>query len=904
MSEDRDERLDHPFHAMTVEDVAEVVGVDPQAGVRSDEVVRRRARYGENTLSKHEARSFLERLAGQFHNPFIYVLLVAAVITAALSEWLDASVIVGVVVAVVVTGLVFEGRAERAIEAVRDMLTPTARALRDGAIVKLPSAELVVGDLVLLEAGDRVPADLRLVAAKNLRTQEAALTGESAPVSKRTEPVDADAALGDRSCMAYAGTLVATGTARGLVVHVGDHTEIGRIGRLLGKVEPPKTPLDRRLETFTRWVSVGIVALAAITFLVGFLVWDRAPAEMFFAAVAIAVAAIPEGLPAVMTVTLANGVSRMAARRAIIRRLPAVETLGSVTVICSDKTGTLTKNEMTVRTVRLASAVLEVEGAGIRPEGGLREDGAKASLDTHPALEVLARAGLLASDATLKRRGDDWVAEGDPTEIALVVLAEKLGLAGSKWPRLDAIPFDPERCYMATLNEGPEGARAIFVKGAPERLLSMCHREATKDGERPLDRDAWTKAIDEIAARGQRVLALATRNGFSGAAIAPEDVESGLTWLGLVGLIDPPRPEAIEAVATCHRAGIRVKMITGDHEITAQAIARELGLLHPERSLAGRALAELDDAAFRRAATEVNVFARTSPEQKLRLVEALSSEGEIVAMTGDGVNDAPALKRADVGIAMGKKGTDAAREVAAMVLADDDFASIEHAVEEGRTVYDNLKKTILFILPTDAAEALIIALAILAGAELPMTPLHVLWVNTITAATLGMALAWESAEGDVMARPPRPPEEPLLTRFVVFRILYAGILLLLASGYVFATQRSLGVSLAEAQTACVNALVVAEMFYLFSARSSRAPAFTLSGIFGSRAVIVSIVACLLLQIAFTHAPFMNALFGTAPIDSSAWERCVGVGIAVFVLVEIEKLVRRRWHARRATAPAA
>ena len=888
------------WHSVTVDEVVAEFGADPDRGLPVEEIDRRRQRFGENKLTPGSERTALKRLVGQFNNLFIYLLLVAGVITALLGEWLDSGVIFAVVLIIAVIGYVQEGRAERALEAVRNILSPKAWALRDGRRREIPAEQLVPGDVALLEAGDRVPADLRLIRTKNLQAQEAALTGESSAVEKRTEPVDGNADLGDRVCMAYAGTVVTAGQGVGVVVATGDSTELGRISGMLSEVQTLKTPLLQRLDAFSKVLSLAIVALAVATFAVGILVWELPLAEMFFAAVSIAVAAIPEGLPAVMTVTLAIGVERMARRNAIIRRMPAVETLGAVTVICADKTGTLTRNEMTAKTLRTARQDVEVEGVGYEPHGGFLLDDEEIRLDEHPLAMELVRAGLLCNDAAVHREDDEWKPEGDPTEVALVVLARKAGMDPKREnedrPRLDVIPFASERRYMATLNHDHEGNHFIYVKGAPERLLEMCSRQWQDGQSGEIDVDMWKQRVEEVAGRGQRLLA-AARKDLDGEQreLTEADVERDLTLLGLFGLIDPPREEAIEAVAACRSAGIRVKMITGDHGTTARAVARQLGLESVDESLTGHEIDALDDEGLRSAIRRVDVFARASPENKIRLVMALQADNEVTAMTGDGVNDAPALKRADVGISMGLKGTEAAREASEMVLADDNFASIERAVEEGRTVYDNLKKAILFILPTNAAQALIVFTAILLGMMLPITPVQILWVNMITAVTLGIAFAWERAEGDVMRRPPRRTDEPLLTGFVLWRIALVGVVLLLGVGYLFTEEQARAVTSVEfARTMAVNALVMGQIFYLLNARSFTKPAYTLDGLFGSRVVMIAIGACLGLQLLFTYAPFMNTLFGTEALDAGAWARCVAVGLGIFVLVEIEKAVRRKW----------
>jgi P-type Ca2+ transporter type 2C len=887
------------WHAVASDEALDALGVDPEAGLSDDEVEQRRQQFGANRLTPHTRRTALTRLVSQFNNLFIYLLMAAAVVTAVLGEWLDSGVIFGVVLIIVIIGFVQEGRAARALEAVRGMLAPKARVLRGGQEHRIPAEEVVAGDIVVLQAGDRVPADIRLIHTKSMQAQEAALTGESTAVEKNPDPVAEDAELGDRASMAFSGTLAAAGEGMGVAVSVGDATEIGRISGMLSQVESLKTPLMQRLDAFTKVLSIAIIALAAFTFAAGVVIWDRDWGEMFFAAVAIAVAAIPEGLPAVMTVTLALGVQRMARRNAIIRRLPAVETLGSVTIICSDKTGTLTKNEMTAKTIRTAEEDIEVEGVGYEPEGGFRIDDGDIDLEEHPVAMEIVRAGMLCNDATLSREDGEWTPEGDPTESALIVLAHKAGLEPEhekeEWARIDAIPFASERRYMATLNTGGEGKRYIYVKGAPERLLEMCAREQRGEDSGDLDVDAWERRIDRIAERGQRVLAVA-RKEISGEpdALDEDDIEQDLTLLGLFGLIDPPREEAIEAVAACQSAGIRVKMITGDHKLTAQAIARELGLESPDEALIGRELEYLGDDELRRKAVDVDVFARASPEHKLRLVEALQAERQVIAMTGDGVNDAPALKRADIGIAMGQKGTDAAREASAMVLADDNFASIERAIEEGRTVYDNVKKAILFLLPTNAAQALIIVTAILLGLVLPVTPVQILWVNMISAVTLGIAFAWEKAEGDVMQRPPRATDDALLTGFVLWRVGFVAVLLLFGAGLLFLQEQARDETTLEfARTVAINALVMGQIFYLLNARLFYRSAFSWEGVFGSQAVLIAIGICLALQLLLTYAPFMNLLFGTEPLDIEAWIRCVAVGGAVFVLVELEKFVLRR-----------
>ncbi|MDO9636543.1 MAG: HAD-IC family P-type ATPase, partial [Thiobacillus sp.] len=684
-----------------------------------------------------------QRLLLQFHNVLIYVLLAAGVITALLGHWLDSGVIFGVVIVNAVIGFIQEGRAEEALDAIRDMLSLHATVTRAGERHEIPAEELVPGDIVHLASGDRVPADMRLIDIKSLRVMEAALTGESLAVDKQVDPVAEDAALGDRTSMAWSGTLVTYGQATGVVTATGSETELGRISTLLSTVEKLTTPLLKQMSRFGQWLAGGILLLSALLF--GFGVWvrDYAASDMFLAAVGLAVAAIPEGLPAIMTITLAIGVTRMAHRHAIIRRLPAVETLGAVSVICSDKTGTLTRNEMTVQTIIDADDRFEVSGSGYAPEGGFSRADEQVDPESQPLLQELAHAALLCNDADLRETGDGWQLTGDPTEGALLTLALKAGLAlrqtREALPRTDVIPFESEHRFMATLNHDHAGHGYLYLKGAPERVLALCATQRGADGDSAFDPEHRNARMEEAAAQGMRLLALAVRRSDSATTLNFDDIEAGgFTLLAVLGLADPPREEAIKAVADCRAAGIRVKMITGDHAATALAIGKQLGLGESIRAMTGAEIETFDEARLREVVGEVDVFARASPEHKLRLVEALQSLGEVTAMTGDGVNDAPALRRADIGVAMGKKGTEAAKEAAEMVLADDNFASIAHAVEEGRTVYGNLKKAIVFILPTNAAQAGMVLIAILLGLTLPITPVQILWVNMVTAVTLAL----------------------------------------------------------------------------------------------------------------------------------------------------------------------
>ncbi len=888
----------HDWHALAPEVALQHFGGSLE-GLRSIDLAERFARYGANRLPAAKPRSVARRLLGQFHNLLIYVLLGSAAITAALGHGIDTAVILGVVIVNALVGFVQEGRAEKALDAIRSMLTLRASVLRDGHRVTVSAEELVPGDLVLVEAGDRVPADLRLIRCRNLQIQESALTGESVPVEKSPDAVAADTALADRTSMAFSGTLITAGHGTGVVVATGNVSELGRISALVGTVETLATPLLRQMDRFARWLTGAILATAGAVFAFATLIQDYAVAEAFLAMVGMAVAAIPEGLPAVMTITLAIGVQRMAARNAIVRRLPAVESLGSVSIICTDKTGTLTRNEMTVRTVVTVHDVVEVTGVGYEPHGAFRS--AQRDVDPRGDLYLweLSRASLLCNNANLRQTDEGWVVDGDPMEGALVALAIKAGheapLLRRQLPRTDEIPFDAQHRFMATLHHSHEDGAFLCLKGAPERVIEMCEHQRGETGNRPVDAEFWHRQVEALASEGQRVLAVAVKPLAVGhRELTFADAESGLVLLGLLGLIDPPRDEAVAAVRDCRAAGIRVKMITGDHAATARAIARQLGLENHHDVATGQVLEALDDAALRRLAWPTDVFARTSPEHKLRLVKALQAEGAVVAMTGDGVNDAPALKRADVGIAMGHKGTEAAKEAAEMVLADDNFASIAAAVSEGRTIYDNLKKVIAWTLPTNGGESLSIIAALLLGLTLPITPVQILWINMVTAATLGLTLAFEPTEPDAMRRLPRRADEPLLSGFLVWRVLLVSVLFVAGVFGSFAWALNRGLPLEEARTIVVNTIVVMEIFYLFSVRYLRLTSLSWSSALGTPAVLIGVTLVTVLQLLFTYVPFMQDLFASRPVAPLDGIAIVGVGVALLAVLELEKLIWRKF----------
>jgi magnesium-transporting ATPase (P-type) len=887
-----------PWHALTADEVRARLHTTEQ-GQDDDEAGERLRRHGPNRLPPPKRRGPLLRLLMQFHNILLYVMLGAAVITALIEHWVDTGVLLGAVLINAIIGFIQEGKAENALDGIRSLLSPHATVIRRQGRREIDAAELVPGDLVFLASGDRVPADLRLIAVKELRVEEAALTGESQAVRKHDTAVAADAPLGDRRSMAYSGTMVVYGQATGIVVATGAGTELGQINHMLAGIPTLTTPLLRQINRFGRFLALVILVMAALTFAMGTLWRDHAPTDMFMMVVALVASAIPEGLPAIMTVTLALGVQRMARHRAIIRRLPAVETLGSVTVICSDKTGTLTRNEMTVQRVVCAAHAFDVGGVGYAPVGDISIDGHITPAARHRALALAIRTGMLCNDARLREHEGLWRVDGDPTEGALLVLGEKAGLKqdgeNRRWPRIDSIPFESEHRFMATFHRDEQGEPWIFVKGAPERIFDICALQCTHDGEEAFDPARWQRMAAETAAQGLRLLALACKRAApaAGDRLALDDVREGYLLLGLVGIIDPPREEAILAVDECHRAGIRVKMITGDHAETARTIGAQIAIGVGKKAVTGAEIERLDAAALRRVVSEADIFARASPEHKLRLVQALQDGGQVVAMTGDGVNDAPALKRADVGVAMGLKGTEAAKEASDMVLADDNFATIATAVREGRAVYENIKKFILFMLPTNGGEALIVIAAILFQLTLPLTPVQVLWINMVTSSTLGLALAFEPAERDIMARAPRPPGEALLSGFFVWRVALISVLMMIGALGLFLWELGQGTDLDTARTIAVNAVVVAEMFYLVNSRYIYAPVTNRAGLTGNPYVLLAIAACIVLQLVFTYVPGMQAVFGSAGLGLDEWIKVIAAGLLVFCVAELEKHAIRR-----------
>jgi len=869
------------------------------SGLTADEAARRLAKYGRNQLPKVAGRHLLLRFLAHFHNALIYFLLAAAIAASLLGHVVDAAVIAAVVLVNAVVGFIQEGKAEKALSAIHNLIAPHAYLIREGRRFKVPVEEIVPGDIVSLEPGERVPADLRLIRTSALRIEEAILTGESVAAEKREAPAPKEAALGDRHSMAYSGTLVAAGQGLGVVVATGGATEIGRISALLREVQPLTTPLLRQINHFGKQFTWITLAVAAVLFAFAVLVRGYAWPDALIAVVALSVGAIPEGLPAVITITLAIGVQRMARRHAAIRQLPAVETLGATSVICSDKTGTLTRNEMTVRRLEVSHGRFAVTGSGYVPEGRLEAASTDDAAANKQRLEsgCLVLAGVVCNDAQLNHEKDSWHVMGDPMEGALVALAIKAGLEPEltrhEWPRLAEIPFDAKHRFMATLHRHATGDCRIFVKGAPDELLQRCVAQIDGEGTASLDQGAWGAKVANAAAQGERVL------GFAVKAVAPDadklafsDLD-GLVFIGLIGFIDPPREEAVAAIKECHSAGIAVKMITGDHAETAAAIARQLGFGEDPRVLTGRELDDISDTDLPAIVTGVSVFARTNPEHKLRIVRALQSTGAIVAMTGDGVNDAPSLKQANVGVGMGHKGTDAAKEASQMVLLDDNFASIVAAVNEGRVVYDNIRKVTAWTLPTNGGEVLAVITAILFNFSMPMSAVQILWINLVTAGTLGLALAFEPAEPNVMQRRPRPANQGLLAPFLIWRVALVSFVFLAAVLGVFFYSLGRGDELAMARTLVVNLIVVLEVFYLFNVRYLHYTSYSWKGLLGTPAVLSAVAVVIVAQAMFTYWPAMQALFDTRPLAFLDGVLVICIGMVMMAILEVEKIVMRR-----------
>lgn len=879
--------VEQTWHAIDWKNVVSVLGSDLERGLGQSVFEQRLRTIGPNQLTEKRARPWWIDFLFQFHEPLIVILVLSGFVSGLLGEWVDAGVIWAVVLLNGIVGFLQESRAAKAIDSLSKTMVSEATVIREGVRQRIDARQLVPGDIVHVASGDQIPADLRLIRVRELRIAEATLTGESLPIEKESGILPLDTLLADRINMAFAASLVTFGTGDGIVVATGDQTEVGKISGLIQSATDVSTPLTREIARFSRWLLVVILTLSCITFLIG-IARGESVQHMFHAAVALAVAAIPEGLPAAVTIVLAIGVARMARRNAIIRRLPAVETLGSTSVICSDKTGTLTENQMTVQKIFTEGQWFSVTGSGYSPQGEiLSED---TAISNGELVQVL-RAGVLCNDSFLKEIDGSWDVQGDPTEGALLTVAIKSGMdlesLHRSFPRIDAIPFESDFQYMATLHPG-----VVYVKGSVESVLARCtHAEDC----------SILEAAAIMGRAGLRVLAFAMMDVSEGlGSVKHTDLAKGLKFLGLQGMIDPPRPEAKHAVRTCMEAGIQVKMITGDHASTAAAIAEQIGIDGKKEKdrlvvINGQQLAGLEEEQLDRVAEEVSVFARVSPEQKLRLVKALQRCGKIVAMTGDGVNDAPALKQADIGIAMGIGGTDVAKDSAAMILIDDNFASIQAAVEEGRGVFDNLSKFLAWALPTNVGEGLIIFVSVLFGATLPIIPVQILWVNLTTGILLGMTLTFEPKEAGLMKRHPRDPKESFLTQRLLVRIVIVGLVMLIGGFVLFEWELSNGASEAYARTTVVNMFVIVETFYLFCSRSLSTALWRIN-ILSNRWLLIGVGAMIALQLLFTYMPLMNVLFHTEPTNLDSWLSVLFLSCITIVAVETEKRFGR-WNSQ-------
>jgi len=880
------------WHALSPEQVLNELKAE-KSGLSAQQVQQRLAEYGANRLQEAKRISWPIRLLLQFHNPLIYALLVSAAITAILGLWTDTIMIAAAAIINALIGYFQENKAEKALKAIHELLAPTATVLRDGVRHSVPATALVPGDVILLKSGDRVPADCRIIDATNCRVNEALLTGESDVVDKKIAAVSEATPLAERACMLYAATTIVYGTAQAVVVTTGKHTEIGKIGTLLKSVPKLKTPLLRQLEVFTRRIIYVIVGLAIATFLYGTLVKHFSPTDMFASAVALAVAAIPEGLPAVLSIILAIAVMRMTRQKAIVRHLPAIETLSSVSVICTDKTGTLTRNEMTVTTIVTTDHTYNVTGSGYEPNGKILLREQSAELSEHPELQQLITIGALCNDAQLRFHDKQWLLHGDPVDGALLTLAHKAQFdrqrLRSEFPEQDSLPFESQQQYMATLHQDKLGNQFIALKGAPETILKLC---SSQFFDRALDTTHWHHKIDELTKTGQRVIAIAKKALHTEQQeLHFDDIRSGFTLLGLVGCQDAAREDVKAAVEECQAAGIQVKMVTGDHAATALSVAKQVGIDTTGGVLTGTDIEALSDQALIEAVAKTNIFARTLPEQKLRLVQAMQATGQTIAMTGDGVNDAPALKLANIGIAMGQKGSEVAREAAEIVLADDHFTTIKEAVKEGRTVYANLKKALFFMLPTSAAEALVVTLAIAFGQTLLITPVQILWVNMITAVTLAISIAFEPSESDVMKEKPRHPKEPLFSKLLVWRIFIVAFIMLVGIFSLFWWRHLAGDTLATARAIAVNAIIFAQVSYAFNSRRIRKSVWRLKDFFGNRSMLIAIGIVILFQLLMTYTAPFHHFFGVASIKLVAWAGLIVFMVIQFCLIEFFKKVR-------------
>ncbi len=890
----KEKKTQQPWFAIDIEQVTKDLDTDISSGL-SDEIVKERiAEYGENRLPEKKKKNIIIRFLKHFNDVLIYILFVAAIVTLILGEYVDTIVILIVAIINALIGFFQENKAEKALDNIKNMLSLKANVMRNGKRTEVDADQITIGDIILLNPGDKVPADARLIEASNLKVEESSLTGESVPSDKKTDKLEEDTMLGDRTNMIFSSTTVSAGTGKAIVTDIGEETEIGKINQMMSDVGTLTTPLLKQTAKFGKSVSVVIIVTGVLVYLFGYFFRDYNPEELLLSVIGLCIAAVPEGLPAILSIILAIGVQNMAKRNAIIRNLPSVETLGAVSVICSDKTGTLTRNEMTVKTLINAARVFKVTGTGYEPKGEIKMNDEVINPNDYGVLKELIECFYLCNDSEIeKNEKGHWYIKGEPTEGALITLYQKAKIEDEEAKRIASIPFDSEYKYMAVLVERGD-KHIIFIKGAPDRLLDMASEQKRRGKAEDFDRDFWEEKIEETARTGQRLIGAAYKIVDSSKTdLSHEDIEDDMIFLGLAGLIDPPRDEATEAIASCHDAGISVKMITGDHIETAKAIGCEMGIGDGEKALQGKDLEKMSESELASAVTENDIFARTSPEHKLKLVKAIQSNGSICAMTGDGVNDAPALRRADVGIAMGIKGTEVTKDASEMVLVDDNFSTIVSAIEEGRRVYDNLKKTILFLLPTNGAESFLIIASILFGTIMPLTPVQILWVNMVTSITISLALAFEKMEPDVMQRPPRSPKTPLLNRYFIWRIVFVS--LLIGGGTLLLTLylQSQSVDSNILKTITLNSIVITQMFHLFNARSTT---FAVNKDFFSNKVVFIVSALLIiLQLSVTYIPFFNNVMGTSQIQAHYWIYPFGLGLIIFIIVEIEKAIVRKMN---------
>ena len=898
------------WHSLPAEQVAEMLQTDPKQGLGLSEANNRLQKFGENTMSVKKEKSLVISFLLQFKQPLVLILIIAGSITSMLQQWIDTGVIFGVVIANAVIGFIQERKADKAIQALARIVKSENIVIRNGEKTRLLSSEIVPGDMVQLRSGDKIPADMRLYHTKDLKIDESILTGESISVKKRTEVFTSNTILAERKNMAYGGTLVTNGYGVGIVVLTGDDTETGKISQTMIKAEKLETPLTRRISYFSKKLLFVILGLSILTFIFGILFTQRTTTELFMEVVALSVAAIPEGLPAAMTITLAIGVGHMAKRNAIIRKLPAVETLGSTTIICSDKTGTITENQMTVSEIYAGGKLFGVSGTGFQPTGEIKHNHVNIDLKEHETLKECLITGLLCNDSDLIQKENHWEAKGDPTEVALITAAHKANLKqtlAESFYRIDVIPFESHLQFMATLHDNA-GDKIVYVKGSVEKILAMSSYQSNDhtglEDLTEINISKLHEIADDMASKGLRVLAFAKKKIVNGNnKVEISDVDNGLIFLGFQAMLDPPRPEVIEAIRECQNAGIRVKMITGDSLKTAISIGKQIGLHQPSQqnqldlmTITGKELQECSEGSLVEIVDKTDVFARILPEQKFLIVKALQSKGNIVAMTGDGVNDAPALKQADVGIAMGITGTEVAKEASDVILTDDNFASIKAAVEEGRRILDTLIKFITWTLPTSFGEGLVVLVAIFTGILIPILPVQILWINMATVLTLGTMLIFEPKESDVMKRPPRRPNSPIITKDLIIQIVIVSLCVLISAYGLFEWSMRDGSTVEEARTIAVNTIVMIEIFYLFNCRSLTKSILKI-GFFSNKFIFLGVGIMILLQIGFTYIPVMNEIFQSKPIGIESWLKIIGVSVTTFLIIEITKFVSNRLNLR-------